>query len=443
MTAATLPQNLGDGLVLRHATAADADALALFNSRIHSEDGMDKPEERIGIWTHDLLTKPHPTLSPADFTIVEDTATKAIVSSLNLIPQTWTYGGIPFGVGRPELVGTLPDYRRRGLVRAQFNLIHQWCVERELPVQGITGIPFYYRQFGYDMALDLGGWRLAYAPQVPALKEGEAEPVHFRPPSGPDVPFLRELYEAANRRYLVAAQRKDDQWHYDLWGISDNNINRRILHIIENPVGEALGYLSTSATLWNKQIAVFDYELLPGVSWLTATPSVLRFVWQTGQALAQQENVELKSILFNFKPAHPFYPVACERFPGERRPYAWYMRVPDLPGFLRHITPVLEKRLALSVASKHSQVIKLSFYNSGLCLTLKKGRLTVEPWTPTREDGGQLAFPNHTFLQALFGYRSLEELRAAYADCWYEDEDARAIFNILFPKSSSSVWPVA
>ena len=37
-------------------------------------------------------------------------------------------------------------------------------------VQGITGIPYYYRQFGYEMALDLGGGRMCYAPQIPELK---------------------------------------------------------------------------------------------------------------------------------------------------------------------------------------------------------------------------------------------------------------------------------
>ena len=37
--------------------------------------------------------------------------------------QTWTYGGVPFEVGRPELVATHPDYRRRGLVRAQFEAV--------------------------------------------------------------------------------------------------------------------------------------------------------------------------------------------------------------------------------------------------------------------------------------------------------------------------------
>ena len=71
-----------------------------------------------------------------------------------LISQTWTYDGIAFGVGRPELVGTAPAYRRRGLVRTQFEVLHQRSAERHERLQAITGIPWYYRQFGYEMALN-------------------------------------------------------------------------------------------------------------------------------------------------------------------------------------------------------------------------------------------------------------------------------------------------
>ncbi len=99
---------------------------------------------------------------------------------MNLIPQTWTYAGIPFKVGRPELVGTLPEYRNRGLVRRQFDIIHQWSAEQGEKVQVITGIPYYYRLFGYEMAMNLGGGRAGFPTHIPRLKEGEAEPYHIR-----------------------------------------------------------------------------------------------------------------------------------------------------------------------------------------------------------------------------------------------------------------------
>src|SRR5512138_3220483 len=115
-------RDLGNGLVMRRSTSEDADALAAFNGRIHGEDELDS--KRVAAWTHDLLARPHPTMNPDGCTIVEEAATGRIVSSMNLIPQTWTYEGIEFGVGRPELVGTLPEYRNRGLIRAQFEEVH-------------------------------------------------------------------------------------------------------------------------------------------------------------------------------------------------------------------------------------------------------------------------------------------------------------------------------
>ena len=119
-------RDLGDGLILRRSSAADADKLVEFNGNLHREPGDEGPEEHVAAWVADLMSGSHPTFDVDDFTIVEDTATGAIVSSLCLISQTWSYGGIRFGVGRPELVGTLPDFRNRGLIRAQFDVIHGW-----------------------------------------------------------------------------------------------------------------------------------------------------------------------------------------------------------------------------------------------------------------------------------------------------------------------------
>ena len=141
---------------------------------------------------------------------------------------------------------------------------------------------------------------------------------------------------------------------------------------------------------------------------------------------------------------HPAYDALGKNLPSVREPYAWYLRVPDLPGFLNHIKPVLEKRLAESIAPGHSREIRISFYRDGLRIVIEKGRLTtIEPWMPSPKEEGDLAFPDLTFLQILFGYRSYDELHNAFADCWCDYEDVRILINILFPKKLSDVFPVA
>ena len=434
-------RDLGDGLILRRSSPADADALADFCGRIHSDEGFDHPDLRIAAWTRDLLTKPHPTFQPDDFSVVAEAATGRIVSTLNLISQTWTYEDIPFGVGRPELVGTLPEYRNRGLVRLQMDEVHRWSAARGQMVQAITGIPYYYRLFGYEMGLDLDGGRGGFAPSIPALKDGELEPFSIRPATEADIPFLMDLYQQAAARSEVYAVRPEAMWRYDLLERSPSSVGRGAWEIIERAAdGDPVGALMRPNYASRDTLFVMRYELKAGVSWLEVNPSVLRHLWPLCQTPDPETGKVRTAYTFLLGQEYPVYALMGASLPQIRKPYAWYARVPDLPAFLRHIAPALETRLERSIAVGYSGEVKISFYKTGLRLVFERGKLvTVEGWRPAPEDDGHAAFPDLTFLQILFGYRSLQELRLSFADCWWQTETVRALLEILFPKKNSSV----
>jgi hypothetical protein len=441
-----LIRDLGDGLVLRRSTPADSQALADFNARVHSDDGLDKPDERLAVWTRDLLEKPHPTFDTRDFTIVEDTEKGDIVSSMNLIPQTWRYAGIPFPVGRPELVGTHPDYRHRGLVRAQFEVIHQWSADRGHMLQAITGIPYYYRLFGYEMAVNLGGGRAGFPPDVPKLKDGESEPCQVRPATEEDIPFITTLYRQAGRRYLLTCDWDEAMWRYELKGKTQKNANKIEVRMIEALDGEPIGFLAHWPDLWKKSLNIRMYELKVGVSWGSITPSVARYIYKTGAELAKRKKSgdEFGIFGFNLGAQHPAYDVMHKALPRRHKPYAWYLRVPDVPAFITHIIPALEQRLAGSPYVGHTGELKLTFYRTGVRLSIKDGLLSVEPWKPDPfGHSGDAGFPGLTFLQLLFGYRSLDELTHAFADCWWERDETFGLLSALFPKQHSDIHPVS
>ncbi len=437
-------RDLGNGLVLRRATAADAEALVAFNGEIHRNPDAVGPEEGVAAWTRDLMLREHPTFDAGDFTLVEDTCNGAIVSSLSLISQTWSYSGIQFGVGRPELVGTHPDYRGRGLVRSQFEVIHTWSAQRGHKMQVITGIPWYYRQFGYEMALSLGGGRVGYKANVPHLKEGEAEPYRVRPATEADLSFIAGVSEHANKRHRLACVRDAALWRYELAGRSQDSAHRVELCLVETAGGEPAGFLVyTTRFFGGPKLAVVVYELKPGISWLGATPCVLRYIGAIGEACARRDGEDFESFIFALGAEHPAYQVAPDRLPHVRRPYAWYVRVPDMPDFVRCVGPALERRLAESPLAGHSGEFKISFYRDGLQLAFEMGRLAgVTPWSPMPGDWSDVAFPGLTFLQILLGYRSLDELLYAFPDCWVGSDAARALLNTLFPKQTSDVWGV-
>jgi hypothetical protein len=437
-------RELGDGLVLRRATPADAERLAALHTEIFTDDETHQPDPTVAPWTRDSMSGRHPTLRAGDFTLVEDTRNDRLVSSMNLISQRWSYGGVEFGVGRPEAVCTLPEYRNRGLVRAQFDVVHQWSAERGELVQAITGIPYYYRQFGYEMAMDLGTSRAGFWTQIPALKDGESEPYRLRPAGEADLAFVAEMAGYAAQRSLVTCLRDEALWRYIVLETSPLSGERAELDIIETPEGRRVGCVAHPLMLWEGHLTIQLWELVPGVPWHAVVPTVMRHLKLSGERSAAMLGKRCERYGLSLGAQHPVYEAMRSWLPIERNFYAWYLRVPDLPGFLRHIAPVLERRLAASPAAGFSGELRISFYREGVRLAFENGRLVscergqVKPGS----GDGMAGFPGLTFLQLLFGYRSLAEVRYAFADCWVDGDGPRLLLEALFPKQPSSVWPV-
>lgn len=433
-----LPRNLGDGLLLRWANTEDAEKLAAFNTRIHSED-PEKPEESIGHWTRDLMSGIHPTTSASDFTVVVDTnAGDKIVSSLNLISQTWTYAGIPFGCGRPELVGTDPDYRRRGLVRQQFRAIHAKSAARGELVQGITGIPWYYRQFGYEMALNLGGGRTFFWQRRGNYKPVKEEAFQMRPATPEDISKLEKLYPLSCADSLIVRVRNRPLWHYEMTSAHKETGDSRHFHMVETVEGEVVAYVEYRA--WGQRFLVRELGVQPGTSWRAVCLFITRVLKVEADRLNQEREKPIEYIVFSLGQSHPVFQALGRQLERQEPSYAWYIRVPALREFLRHITDALEGRLAASVMAGHTGSLRLNLFREQIALDFANGAVKkVGTYTPEHVGEADAEFPGLSFLQLLFGYRSFEELSYSLADCNAYNAEAAVLLDILFPKQPSNV----
>src|SRR5579883_617807 len=135
-------RDLGNGLVMRWSTAEDGEKIADLHGLVHRQQEDAAPNDHYIRQIRGLVNGDHPLMGPQDFAIVEDTGREGepVVASTCLWQHTWAYEGIPFGVGRPEAVATHPEYRRLGLIRALFELVHARSEARGDLVQAITGI---------------------------------------------------------------------------------------------------------------------------------------------------------------------------------------------------------------------------------------------------------------------------------------------------------------
>ena len=159
---------------------------------------------------------------------------------------------------------------------------------------------------------------------------------------------------------------------------------------------------------------------------------------------AKKDDVDLAGYNFSLGADHPAYHVLPGRMPREHKPYAWYLRVADLPDFLQHIGPVLERRLAKSWCVGHTGDLKISFYHSAVKLSFEKGKLKgVAAYQPEQNEDGDVFFPGLTFYRVLFGAESFETVSEMFPDCFPRNDQGRALMPILFPQRNSSVWAIA
>src|SRR5262245_5611794 len=241
--------DLGGGLVLRWSTAADAERLSEMYVEAFRHEKNTPPSPNLPTWVRDMLGGHHPLIAPGDFALVEDTDRGRVVSATCLLDQVWEYEGIAMTVGPPVLVATDWDYRERGLVRAIFELIHARSAARGHLALGITGIPYYYRQFGYEYALDQDGHRFVSFVAIPHLKDGEPEPYTLRDAGLDDLPRVMALYDCERARGPVSTRIDEAYWRWVLAGQNPEGAEGWRTQLILDGEGRSVGYVLRPAAL--------------------------------------------------------------------------------------------------------------------------------------------------------------------------------------------------
>ena len=211
-------RELSDGLILRWSTANDIEDIAYLASSVFRQKADAPSNVQMGNLMRELLSSNHPVTGTGDVAVVEDTKREehALVCMTFLWRQQWAYEGIPFAIGRPEILATDTGYRNRGLVRAVFELVHARSETEGHLAQGITGIPYFYRQFGYEYALDLDERSTLSIVQVPKSTEDVPEPYSLREATLEDISLLQTLYDQQKAIYPITTPIDERWWRYQI-----------------------------------------------------------------------------------------------------------------------------------------------------------------------------------------------------------------------------------
>jgi predicted N-acetyltransferase YhbS len=401
--------------------AEDVERLAAFNGSIHDEGVADLTRR---------LMIDHPHTRPEHWLFVEDEAAGQIVSSLCLIPWRWRYQDVELKAGEMGIVGTLPAYRHRGLVRALAARHAELLREGGYDLSHIQGIPYFYRQLGYEYAIPLeGGWRVELH-QIPDPTPENPARYQFRPASLDDLPVLMRLYRQAAEELTISAVRDEPTWRYLLGPGLETDTGADTWLVMDPTTQEPAGYFRISHRGFGQGMIVSEVSHLSG----DAAMAVLHRL----KALALER--ELPYIRLNL-PEHTALVQTARRFSAhDLGRYAWQIRLVDLADLLGQLAPVFERRLAASPFAGLTGALRLNLYREAFELRFEAGRPAgVNPLGFI--DGGDVRMPPPLIIPLLLGYRTLEELGRSYHDVSSRGQSGY-LAQVLFPRVESFIYTI-
>jgi len=440
-----IPINLEDNFILRWATRNDDTQLVDLAFQVLDEGEAAYPF--VKIFTQDWVDGKFPILRHEDMTVVEDTSNGKIISSMCLFSEHWRYGETPFRVGRPELIMTHSDYRRRGLISKQFEVIHALSKQRGEVMQVITGIPSFYRLFGYELSLELGGGYRIYPPSFPKINSDRENEFSLRTPiSQADHAFVRELHKSNTNNMLFSVEIDEATWTQEFNGYSDGSDGKFEWLIIEDNYNQPLGYVHHDHIFWGSFMDINFLALKPGIGYMNLLPHLLNGLWAIAQRKFADDPFnhpaeEMHGLYLHLGREHPIYDAIGRDLMMKASPYAWFVRIPDEVAYMRALKSQLEKHLSESVGAGYNGELKLNFYRRGTVLRFKSGAIEIDTWQPIDGTDGDAHFPANSVWSLLCGQRTASQLADEIADCWMT-RSARILLDCLFPQFTGQVWVV-
>ncbi|MFN8529830.1 MAG: GNAT family N-acetyltransferase [Anaerolineae bacterium] len=318
---------LSPGFVLKSvATRDDVDRIGAFNAIIFGAD--------VDAMARSLILH-HPHTRPEHWLYVEEKATGQVISSLCLIPWRWRYDGIELRSGEMGICGTREGYRNHGFVRALMVRHQELLAETGCHLSHIQGIPYFYRQFGYEYALPLiGGWEI----ELRRIADAPLPGITFRPAASEDIPALMRLYADSVRDLDIHADRDADEWRYLLTHTHGTGTAVDVVVMVADD-GQIAGYCVIEHGGFSDGLNVSEASRLTHIGAQAMLRHLKTLAIAKGKPFIRLWMAE----------NNPLLRTAVGMGAENRGRYQWQINILNVPRLLMAIAPALERRLAQSM----------------------------------------------------------------------------------------------
>lgn len=416
------PRDLGSGLLLRNASAHDVPEILDMIEDVFSKEII----ASIRPWFDK-----HPNISFDDVFIVEDTRTGQIVSHVIQLRGSWILDGLEIPMMQMEVVGTREQYRHQGFIKEISTAYDERAAEIKPVFQAVAGIPYFYRELGYEYAVPMESGFYIAPSLIPSLPEGKDEVITI---SETDSTTFHEWLEFRKsllpRRTWLKGLGVEDFGYHSFEECRPRNESFTFCLVKEGDEVVGVFYY-----MWSEEDYLEVGELY--LSDFKHIDAVLRFI--------RDLSVRLGGVAFEIRP--PNQPELYDYMKSRARSnpagqYMWYVKIPSVPRFLLTLKEHVRMRLQHTEYEKYSGELTLTNYKEGFTLHFQNGHLLDVTPNASRdyEQYYDLRLPKGPMVKLLMGHSTFDELKQYDPDIQCK-AIKRPFVRALFPKLNASIDP--
>jgi len=431
------PEDLPGGLVLRHVVSdEDMEAVGRLLGKTFSPTVADQARAVLENWpglkrsqcliVEDPGAPPLPPLKRE-----EDDVIPRVVSTLGLIPRTWSLEGVVLRIAQLEFVATDSNYRNKGLVAALSRKFDEAALADGYLLAGVLGIPYFYSKFGYSYTTRLGASVSLAAAEVKKaveddpLRDPERE-FHVRPAAEEDLPDLISLWDEWGRGYALKCLRDRAVWECLIRNLQSDEHGKEYVVTESGRIAGLFG-----AHFSSERCGLF------GVVTPDRDTTLAAIRWVAAETLEKGAGRVFLSVSDS-----PVHDTALSLGGRAETPYAWQVKIYDHRRLLETLRPVLEERLAASPLRGLTHDLLIDIYRSKLTLKWKDGRLEeiAENPVPGPLEQKRVRIPPEAFVRLVLGCAAFSELMREQLDV-VSPRPYVELMEILFPRLRSWTEP--
>ncbi len=316
-------------------------------------------------------------------------------------------------------VGTLKEYRGKGLIDKMNEFYERVMMERGYLLSCLRGIPYYYRRFGYEFVLSLDE-RFSLSPnQIPSM---ELSHIDIRKASRKDICYIENQYNSNSNNFLISNSFDTESFYFKFMNESFDD-NKLSAYIIEEN-GKPEGYFLIGMSFDNEVYTIITPQLSP--------PQMIKLLQHLNEYPKKEKDLILNVAEFSGFGKFLF---SIGKLQSN---YGWQIKIPNLKRFFESIKVVLENRVEKSKYNDLSKTVIISDYKQSIELIFVKGKIEaikIESGYPDAEKC-DVRIPGAMLLKLLLGDRTVDEINYIVKDARI-NPSSKKLIEILFPKVNS------